>query len=151
MLIKIINGNYGYNNGEFVRAKTPADPPFDVDKSEAERLARLGIAEILETVPAIGAGAKVPAEDAADDADIGEAETAASADDFEDEADDSVEDDISDDIPKYGEESTNADLQAIAKEYGLEFPHKATKAQMIKILDNFFADDAPEVSVKEPE
>ncbi|MBD5112680.1 MAG: hypothetical protein HDT42_09170 [Ruminococcaceae bacterium] len=134
--IKIIGGRYGYISPSGVyNVKTPDDPPFEVDNAEAERLIKRGVAEI------IGAGAAVLAKGVADDEKL----PATPADD--DENDDESE---YDDIPKYNKESTNSELQAIAKEYGIEIPPHANKAQIIEILDNYFA-DSPVLNAKEPE
>ena len=54
------------------------------------------------------------------------------------------------DVPEYSEDNTNAELQAIAKEYGIEFPQRANKAQMLDALDEFFG-GTPEISAREPE
>lgn len=134
--IKIIGGRYGYISPSGVYdVKTPDSLPFEVADSEAERLVRRGVAEI------VGAGAAVLAKGAADDEKL----PATPADD--DENDDESE---YDDIPKYNEESTNAELQAIAKEYDIELPPRANKAQIIEILDNYFT-DSPVLNAKEPE
>ena len=53
-------------------------------------------------------------------------------------------------IPKYTAENTNAELLAIAEEYGIDIPAKATKAQIIEALDSYFG-DMPVLTAKEPE
>lgn len=134
--IKITGGRYGYISPSGVYdVKTSDSLPFEVVDSEAERLVRRGVAEI------IGADAEVFAKGAADNDKL----PTVPADD--DENDDESE---YDDIPEYNEESTNAELQAIAKEYGIELPPRANKAQLIEILDNYFA-DSPVLNAKEPE
>lgn len=157
MLIKIVRGNYGHAVGKSVHTKTPKDKPFEVDPKEAERLVRLGIAKI------IGAGAAVSAKgspnkedpfgDPADDVDV-----SVPLDDDETEYDEDDEDDTGydeddedeDGPPEYGEDSTNAELQSIAKAYGIDVPQHANKAQLLEALDEFFG-GAPEISAKEPE
>ena len=50
-------------------------------------------------------------------------------------------------IPQYGPDTSKADLQSIANEYGIEVSAAATKQELIKALDDFFADalsDDPE-------
>lgn len=114
MKIKIINGNYGYNNGERVRVKTPSDPPFSVSDEEARRLVELGIAEIVEDV------LDIPG----------------------------VENEIGETaIPYYDETMTNAALQAIANENGIEISPRANKSEIIKALDDYFA-DMPDLSAE---
>ncbi len=140
MLIKIIRGTYGLNSGGNIKPKTCGDLPFHVEPDEAKRLVRLGVAEI------IGEGAAVPANGME-----GERETPSSvpADDngkgYEGE---SVIEER--DVPKYNKDSTNAELQAIAKEYGVELPQRANKSQILEALDDFFG-GTPIISAKEPE
>ena len=43
-------------------------------------------------------------------------------------------------IPQYGPDTSKADLQSIANEYGIEVSAAATKQELIKALDDFFAD-----------
>ena len=50
-------------------------------------------------------------------------------------------------IPQYSADTSKADLQSIANEYGIEVSAAATKQELIKALDDFFADalsDDPE-------
>ena len=50
-------------------------------------------------------------------------------------------------VPQYGPDTSKADLQSIANEYGIEVSAAATKQELIKALDDFFADalsDDPE-------
>lgn len=54
------------------------------------------------------------------------------------------------DGPEYSEGNTNAELQAIAKEYGVDLPPRANKAEILAALDDFFG-GIPEISAKEPE
>ena len=117
MLIKIICGNFGYNNGVCVRVKTPSDPPFSVGDEEARRLVGLGIAEIVGKKTVIPSIEKIP----------------------------NVTED--DEIPQYDETMTNAALQALAKENGIEIPPRATKTEIIKALDDYFA-DMPDLSAE---
>lgn len=156
MLIKILRGNYGLPSGKSVKAKTPKDKPFDVDQKEAERLVRLGIAQIVGVSAATLAKGSPDKEDPfGDPADDIDAPITLSDDGDSEDEDDETEYDEDDanaegDIPKYGEDSTNAELQAIAKEYGIEVSPHANKAQLLEALDEFFG-GAPEIGVKEPE
>ncbi len=128
MLIRIIRGCYGYNNGSFVGAKTPADPPFEVKDDEAERLISLGIAETADNGMDSADNNTDTIDKTGDNGDENADKTA-------DKAADTTEED---DIPEYGENSTNAELQAIAKEYGVEVQPRANKAELIAALDEFF-------------
>ncbi|MDE6727761.1 MAG: hypothetical protein K2J80_07455 [Oscillospiraceae bacterium] len=124
MLIKIIRGTYGLNSGGSIKPKTCNDPPFDVELAEAKRLVQLGVAEI------VGSSEVMPTK--TDDGEPGAfSETPP-------------------DIPAYSEDNTNAELQSIAKEYGVKLPSQANKATIIAALDDYF-NDIPDISVKEPE
>lgn len=43
-MIKIINGVFGYNNGQSIIPKTSKDEPFSCDKATEKRLVTLGVA-----------------------------------------------------------------------------------------------------------
>lgn len=140
MLIKIIRGTYGLNSGGNIKPKTCGDLPFYVDPAEAKRLVRLGVAEI------VGAGAVALTKDTGD-----ETETSSDVPTDNDGDGYEVESVVEDrDVPEYSEDSTNAELQAIAKEYGVELPPRANKAQILEALDDFFG-GTPIISAKEPE
>lgn len=150
MLIKIIKGNYGYHNGVSVNVKTPADSPFNVSEDEALRLANLGVAEILKEehskqenecdLPPFGSGENGVDEETAESI-VNESEN--NSEDYSDE-------DSENDTPEYSQENTNAELQAIASEWGIELPNRASKAQILDILDSHFG-NAPKLSAREPE
>lgn len=126
MLIKIIKGNYGYNNGRIVKAKTPSDKPFEVDDAEAARLIEQRIAKAVDNFPVDGT---LSAEE----------ETSDNAPYFPKADGDAVgEDDEDYDVPDYNDEMSNADLQSIAKEYGIPIPNRANKSEIITALDHFF-------------
>jgi hypothetical protein len=46
-MIKIINGIYGYKQGNSIIPKTKKDEPFECDKAEEARLVKLGVAEYV--------------------------------------------------------------------------------------------------------
>ena len=122
MRIRILNTTFGLVIDGIVKPKSPKDPPFDVDEKLGLRLVREGIAE-------------------ADGAERGEVQSESNDNDN----DESVGDDFG--IPQYGPDTSKADLQSIANEYGIEVSAAATKQELIKALDDFFADalsDDPE-------
>lgn len=144
MLIKIIRGTYGLNSGGNIKPKTCGDLPFHVEPAEAKRLERLGVAEI------VGSSAVTLTKGTEDESEtISEISPDAPADDAGEGY--GVEGVVEErDVPEYNEDSTNAELQAIAKEYGVELPQRANKAQILEALDDFFG-GAPLISAKEPE
>lgn len=124
MLIRIRNTTFGLVVNGIVRPKTPKDPPFEVDEELGSRLVSEGIAEM------IGGTA---------DADV-QPESNDNVNDIDESSEDFG-------IPQYGADTTKADLQSIANEYGIEVSAAATKQELIKALDDFFADalsDDPE-------
>ena len=127
MYIKIIKGNYGYNDGRIVRAKSPSDPPFEVPSAEADRLCALGVAQ------------KVTVNGApfAENSSYIETDAASAGKSDDDTINEDGEKDA-DSVPEYNEDSSNAELQAIAKEYGIAVPNRANKAELISALDERF-------------
>lgn len=124
MLIRIKNTTFGLVVNGIVRPKTPKDPPFEVDEELGSRHVSEGIAEM------IGGTA---------DADV-QPESNDNVNDIDESSEDFG-------IPQYGADTTKADLQSIATEYGIEVSATATKQELIKALDDFFADalsDDPE-------
>lgn len=141
--IKIIGGRYGYISptGDY-SVKTTESAPFDVEDNEAERLFSLHVAEPAEvnaSAFATAAPDKVLTREADTDAALGTA----------DETETDIENE-GEDVPAYDENSTIAELQAIAKEYGVELPRRATKEMALKALNEFFS-DSPDLSVEEPQ
>lgn len=123
MRIRILNTTFGLVVDGIVKPKSPKDPPFDVDEKLGLRLVREGIAEAVDGTESGG----VPSEsnDNGNDKSAG--------DNFG--------------IPQYSAETSKAELQSIANEYGIEVSSAATKQEIIKALDDFFADalsDDPE-------
>lgn len=126
-MIRMINGSTCID-GQII---TAANGAFSASPETEKHLVKAGAAEI------VGAGTAVPAEGLPDDP-------------FGDPADDTdtARGDL--DIPEYSEDSTNAELQSIAKEYGIEVPPHANKTQLLELLNDYFG-DMPEIGVKEPE
>lgn len=46
-MIRIIQGTYGFRNGNIIIPKTVKDAPFSTTKAEEERLVKLGVAEYV--------------------------------------------------------------------------------------------------------
>lgn len=120
MRIRILNTTFGLVVDGIVKPKSPKDPPFDVDEKLGLRLVREGIAE------------------AVDGTDRGEVQSESN------DNDESAGDDFG--IPQYSADTSKADLQSIANEYGIEVSAAATKQELIKALDDFFADALPDDS-----
>lgn len=123
MLIRIKNTTFGLVVNGIVKPKTPRDPPFEVDEELGYRLVQKGIAEI-----------------------IGDTESNDKSNDNGNEEDNG---ESGFGIPQYSENTSKSDLQLIANEYGVEVAAGATKQELIKALDNFFADAMPDDSEEE--
>jgi len=62
-MIKIICGTYGFRSGNGILSpKTPRDPPFEVDDTEAKRLVALKVAEYADDFDDEGEGDFDPGE-----------------------------------------------------------------------------------------
>ena len=123
MLIRIRNTTFGLVVNGIIKPKTPKDPPFDVDEELGSRLVSEGIAEMI-------GGTSV-------------ADVQPESNDIVNDIDENGEDFG---IPQYGADTPKADLQSIANEYGIEISATATKQELIKALDDFFADALPDDS-----
>lgn len=123
MLIRIRNTTFGLVVNGIIKPKTPKDPPFDVDEELGSRLVSEGIAEMI-------GGTSV-------------ADVQPESNDIVNDIDENGEDFG---IPQYGADTPKADLQSIANEYGIEVSATATKQELIKALDDFFADALPDDS-----
>lgn len=125
MFVKIKSGYYGFVDKDgIIRPKSKNDSPFRIHDSEGQRLVASGIAECCEP-DSFGA----ITEQFAEDIPYAKSEP---------------------EIPEYNAFMTVSELTAIAKEYGVDFPERAKKTEIIKALDDYFS-DAPELSAKEPE
>ena len=127
MLIRITNSTFGLVVNGIIKPKSPKDPPFDVDAELGIRLVREGIAEAMDDTYC--AGVQPESNDNGNDDDTDE------SGDFG--------------IPKYDAATSKADLQSIANEYGIAVAESATKQELIKALDDFFADALPDDSEDE--
>ena len=63
-MIKIINGIYGYKQGNSIIPKTKKDEPFECDKAEEARLVQLGVAVyVTEKVEEVEEAVEITKED----------------------------------------------------------------------------------------
>lgn len=127
---------------------TPKSGAFFADNEIEKRLVALGVAE-YERVPKYPNNKDSEDIPANNPEGIGESTGNEDEDDSKDYGNDD-ENGETDNTPEYSQESTKAELQAIASEWGIELPNSANKTQMLEILDDYFG-KAPELSAKEPE
>lgn len=130
-MIKMIAGVYGYKEGGIIMPKDKDSEPFSL-KPERE-------AELVERGIAVYANLIIPEE---------EPEPAGqNGDDSQDDEDSQNGDSSQNDEdsqkqkPEYSEKMKLPDLQALAASYGLDAQKMRAKAEVIKLLDEYFKDD----------
>lgn len=131
-MIKIVQGIYGYQdkNG-VVRPKTPEDAPFSLTEAQEKRLVGLGVAEYVGNVPEHPQDAVELTEDENTETDIVV-------------------------LPEYNADMTTKELREIAKAYKIELAARASKKEILAILDEktaaleaIYADDSEDVEMPE--
>lgn len=129
MLVRIVAGIYGYvdKNG-IIRPKTSKDSPFEVSDEEGQKLISLGVAQMAKQEYSAPVPDSVPG--------LSEPENGGSP-----------EDNDGGDFLEYNSNMTVSELLSVAKEYGIEIPEKAKKAEILSILDKYFS-DVPELTPK---
>ena len=126
-MIKIIAGVYGYKENGIILPKDKDSEPFSLDpEREAE----------LETEPETAGAEQQPAEDPAEpEAEEPEQDLEPEADGDEDPQSEKAE------KPEYSDKMRLTELQALAGAYGLDAQNMRTKAEVIKLLDDYFAEE----------
>lgn len=124
--VRIISGAYGHKVGNRLITKTKQSEPFELDKTEAQRLVSLGVAEIV-------------AEDVATpEIEPNTIDTSENAPE-EETRPEGVYDAVIDKEP-YSVDMSVADLRAAAKEKGISFKVGTTKEEMVKALNGYSVD-----------
>ncbi len=135
--VKILAGGYGLRKGTRNTLCTKNNI-VEVDDAEAERIVSLGVAEYFDSVVATppadefeeNSGDNTPnGENGSNDAENGDSET-----------------------PAYSVDMKADELRAIGKQFDITFKVGTTKEDMVKALDEYFADgeDAPELTAGAP-
>lgn len=125
--VKIIAGAYGQHIGSRVFLRDVNSEPFELDEAEANRLADLGVAEIVEIVER-----QPPADRTSDHGDK-----------ISDDDNDDVDGVDENNLPFYSVDSSAADLREIGKTCGLSFRVGMSKADMVAALDEYFGSLEP--------
>ena len=118
-MIKMIAGVYGYREGGIITPKDKNSEPFSL---EPEREA-----ELVERGLAVYANLIIPEEEPEPAGQYG--------DDSQDDEDGQKQ------KPEYSEKMKLPELQALAASYGLDAQKMRAKAEVIKLLDDYFKDD----------
>lgn len=148
-MIRIIAGVYGHKENGVIEPKDSNSAPFSLDpEREAELVAR-GIAEYAnviipeeepETTPETDSSQQVEDNPKTDDNQQHDDET---GNDDNQQHDDDLEagDDEKKTKPEYSEKMKLPELQALAASFGLDAQKMRVKAEVIKLLDDYFEDD----------
>lgn len=135
-MIKMIAGVYGYKEGGIIMPKDKNSEPFSLNpEREAELVARgvavyanLIIPEELESTDQNGDGSQ-------NDDGFQNDEDGQNGDGSQDDEDSQKQ------KPEYSEKMKLPELQALADSYGLDTQKIRAKAEVIKLLDDYFKDD----------
>lgn len=144
-MIKIIAGVYGYKENGIILPKDKDSEPFSLDPEREAELVAQGVAEHanviipeaeLELEPETADTEQRPAEDPAEpEAEEPEQDLEPEADGDEDPQSEKAE------KPEYSDKMRLTELQALAGAYGLDAQNMRTKAEVIKLLDDYFAEE----------
>ena len=128
-MIKIIAGVYGYKENGIILPKDKDSEPFSLDPEREAELVAQGVAEYANVI--------IPEAELEP-----EPETEEPEQDLEPEAD-GDEDPQSEkaEKPEYSDKMRLTELQALAGAYGLDAQNMRTKAEVIKLLDDYFAEE----------
>ena len=140
-MIKIIAGVYGYKENGIILPKDKDSEPFSLDPEREAELVTQGVAEYanviipeaeLEPEPETAGAEQQPAEPEAEEP---EQDLELEADGDEDPQSEKAE------KPEYSDKMRLTELQALAGACGLDAQNMRTKAEVIKLLDDYFAEE----------
>lgn len=147
-MIRIIAGVYGYKENGIILPKDKDSEPFSLDPEREAELVAQGVAEYanviipeaeLEPEPETAGAEQQPAEDPAEP---GAEEPDPEAEEPDPEADgDEDPQNEKPEKPEYSDKLRLTELQALAGAYGLDAQNMRTKAEVIKLLDDYFAEE----------
>lgn len=133
-MIKIIAGVYGYKENGIILPKDKDSEPFSLDPEREAELVAQGVAEYANVI--IPEAEQQPAEDPAEpEAEEPEQDLEPEADGDEDPQREKAE------KPEYSDKMKLTELQALAGACGLDAQNMRTKAEVIKLLDDYFAEE----------
>ena len=128
-MIKIIAGVYGYKENGIILPKDKDSEPFSLDPEREAELVAQGVAEYANVI--------IPEAELEPEPEAEEPEP-----DLEPEADgDEDPQNEKPEKPEYSDKMRLTELQALAGAYGLDAQNMRTKAEVIKLLDDYFAEE----------
>lgn len=142
-MIKMTAGVYGYREGGIITPKDKNSEPFSLDPEREAELVGRGLAVYANLI--------IPEEEPEpagqnDDGSQND-EDGQNGDGSQDDEDGQNDDDSQNDEdgqkqkPEYSEKMKLPELQALAASYGLDAQKMRAKAEVIKLLDDYFKDD----------
>ncbi len=145
-MIKMIAGVYGYREGGIIMPKDKNSEPFSLNPEREAELVTRGVAEYANLI--------IPEEpktaDQNDDSRNDEGSQNSGDGSQDDEGSQNSGDGSQDDEdgqndqkqkPEYSEKMKLPELQALAASYGLDAQKMRAKAEVVKLLDDYFKDD----------
>lgn len=148
-MIKMIAGVYGYREGGIITPKDKNSEPFSLEPEREAELVERGLAVYANLI--IPEEEPEPAGQNSDSSqndegsqngdDSQDNEDDQNGDGSPDNEDDQNGDDSQKQKPEYSEKMKLPELQALAASYGLDAQKMRAKAEVIKLLDDYFKDD----------
>lgn len=154
-MIKMIAGVYGYKEGGIIMPKDKDSEPFSLEPEREAELVERGIAVYANLIipeeepePAGQNGADSQDDEGGQNGDSSQNdEDGQNGDDSQDDEDGQNDDGSQNDEdgqkqkPEYSEKMKLPELQALAASYGLDAQKMRAKAEVVKLLDDYFKDD----------
>ena len=136
-MIKMIAGVYGYREGGIITPKDKNSEPFSLEPEREAELVKRGLAVYANLI--------IPEEEPEP---AGQNDEDGQNDDGSQNDEDGQNDDGSQNDedgqkqkPEYSEKMKLPELQALAASYGLDAQKMRAKAEVVKLLDDYFKDD----------
>ena len=126
-MIRIIAGVYGHKENGVITPKDSKSEPFSLTPEREAELVAQGVAEYANVI--------IPDDDQDDDSQNDDDQNGNG------QNDDDQNDDAKTKKPEYSDKMKLPELQALAASFGLDAEKMRAKAEVIKLLDDYFADD----------
>ena len=146
-MIRIIAGVYGHKENGVITPKDSKSEPFSLTPEREAELVAQGVAEYANVI--------IPDDDQDDDGQNDDDQNGNGQNDDDQNGngqndddqngngqnDDDQDDDAKTKKPEYSDKMKLPELQALAASFGLDAEKMRAKAEVIKLLDDYFADD----------
>ena len=145
-MIKMIAGVYGYREGGIIMPKDKNSEPFSLNPEREAELVTRGVAEYANLIipeepkPADQNDDSRNDEDGQNNGD-GSQDDEGSQNNGDGSQDDEDGQNDQKQKPEYSEKMKLPELQALAASYGLDAQKMRAKAEVVKLLDDYFKDD----------